>query len=82
MDASRALSHSFPTGASGFTKSGPTMVHPVVKKVTATRPYTDRLKKPLRPFPEDVLLNDFDGITKTSLQCLSCLLSVYSSQIF
>jgi hypothetical protein len=58
------LNHSFSSGASGFTKSGPTMVHPVVKKITATRQATDALKKPLGLFSKDVLLNNFNSIKK------------------
>jgi hypothetical protein len=42
------------------------MVHPVVKKIAATRPQKNSLQKPPQPFPGNILLHDFNSITGTS----------------
>jgi hypothetical protein len=50
------------------------MVQPAAKNITATRPKTDRLKKTKQPFPENILLDDFDNMIKTSQRCFGFLL--------
>jgi hypothetical protein len=66
MVASRALSHSLLTGASGFTKSGPTMVHPLISSVVAIKLLTDNLNAYFITSFLDSLSKNINNISITS----------------